>query len=378
MQLNATSPSSPSALQITLLSAALALPAVHDAHAESAPERGSVSFKLLDYLDSQPDAERVRVRAPSLGVLVPLGSDWSLSGSVISDGISGASPAYHSTALSKLHDRRRAADVSATRYWSGGSWTLGANISSESDYLSRGLSLQATRDSEDKNTTWSAGLAFSNDAINPSNHVVSNERKRVAEVLVGVTQVLGTHDIAQLNLGYSRGSGYFSDPYKQFDNRPREKNHRTLLARWNHHVDATEGTARLSYRYYADSYGIKAHTFGLEYVQPLPAGWTLTPLLRVYTQSAARFYFDAEAEPGPFGPTPPEGAVYTSADQRVSAFGARTWGIKLAKQLGADWLLDVKFERYGQRAGWRLFGTGSPNLAPFNARMVQIGVSRAF
>ena len=113
-------------------------------------------------------------------------------------------------------------------------------------------------------------------------------------------------------------------------------------------------------------------------VQPLPGGWTLTPALRLYTQSAARFYVDAGPIDSPFAPNPPEGALSYTEDQRMSAFGARTLGLKIAKQLDAARLVDVKFERYGQRAGWRLFGTGSPDLLPFNARSLQIGLSRRF
>ena len=89
--------------------------------------------------------------------------------------------------------------------------------------------------------------------------------------LIGVTRVLTTQDIVQLNFGYSKGSGYYSDPYKLNDNRPRERNALTALARWNHHFDdnGTDGTVHLSYRYYSDTFGIRANTLDAEYVQPL-------------------------------------------------------------------------------------------------------------
>jgi hypothetical protein len=371
-------PPSLNRLGAQLLAAALTLPAVGLAQAESAPEKGLVSFKFLDYLDSQPGADRIRVRAPSLLVTTPLSGAWSLSGSLISDSISGASPAYHTSGLTHMADERHAAQAEATRYFANGTITLGGNHSSESDYVSSGLSLQGTRSSEDKNTTWSAGVGFNTDRINPTNGVVENEHKRTLDLLVGVTQVLGTHDIAQLDLGHSWGSGYFSDPYKVFDNRPRQRDHTTLLARWNHHFEATTGTLRSSWRYYDDSYGIRAHTFGFEYVQPLAGGWTVTPLLRVYTQSAARFYVNADPSTEPFPPNPPDGAAYYAEDQRLSAFGARTIGIKLAKQIGTSWMVDLKVERYQQRAAWRLFGSGSPDLQPFNARSIQVGLSHTF
>jgi len=360
------------------MAAAMALPLAEPLHAETAPERSLVGLKYLDYLDSQPGDTRIRVRSPALMALVPISSEWSVGGTLTSDVISGASPAYHTSALQKMHDHRRAGEADVTRYFPNGTLTIGAYVSTEADYLSRGLSVQATRSSEDKNTTWAAGLGLNRDAINPVNHIVEHETKRVANLLVGVTQVLTARDIVQLNLSQSIGRGYYSDPYKVYDERPRDRNSTTMLARWNHYVEALQSTARFSYRYYSDSWHIKAHTMGVEYVQPLPHDWTVTPLVRLYTQSAAIFYVDADASTYPFPPNPPAGAVYYSEDQRVSAFGARTFGIKVAKQLDADWLVDVKVERYAQRAGWRLFGSGSPGLAPFNARSIQVGLSRQF
>ena len=363
---------------MSLLGAALALPAVEPAFAQAAPERAVASIKWLDYLDSQPDAKRIRVRSPAVSLVAPIAGDWSVGSTLVSDAISGASPAHHTTSLKKLTDQRHALDASVTRHWASTTVTVGVNFSKEADYLSRGVSVQASRWSDDKNTSWTAGIGLNNDAINPTNGAVENERKHVADWLLGVTQVFSTHDIAQLNLGYSQGRGYFSDPYKVFDKRPRERDHHTLLARWNHHVESSQSTLRLSYRHYGDNYRIKAHTFGAEFVQPLAQGWTVTPHFRLYTQSAARFYVNADPNSGPFAPNPPQGAVFFTEDQRMSAFGARTVGIKVAKQFSGGWLMDAKYERYAQRAAWRLFGSGSPGLAPFNARSLQLGLSHQF
>ena len=136
----------PPTLRAGLLAAALALPCVAPlpARADTAPERASLSLKYLDYLDSQPGARRVRVRAPALSVLAPLGGSWAVGGTVISDAISGASPAYHTRALSKLVDERHAVETSVTRYLANSSWSLGAQYSTEADYVSRGVSAGGT------------------------------------------------------------------------------------------------------------------------------------------------------------------------------------------------------------------------------------------
>lgn len=377
MQLtNAGTPALPPA-GARLLAAALALPALQPALAETQPERPVLSFKVLDYLDSQPDADRVRIKAPALSLQLPLGSRWGLGATAVYDAISGASPAYHTSGLTRLTDHRRAGDVSITRYGDDWTLTLGGSVSTESDYFSRGLSFTASRASEDRNTTWTFGAGGSADRINPGNRVVQDEHKQVLDAFVGLTQVLTPNDIVQANLALRRGRGYFSDPYKVFDQRPRERDHAALLLRWNHHLPATGGTLRSQWRFYADSFHIRSHTLGLEYVQPLPHGFAITPSVRLYDQNAARFYLDADPSAAPFVPNPPEGAVHYSQDQRLSAFGAATVGLKLAWQWG-DWLLDAKVEQYRQRGSWRWLGSGSPDLAPFDARSWQLGLQHSF
>lgn len=364
-----------------ILTAALALPGVQG-RAESAPEQGFVSVRYLDYRERQPGLERVSVRSPSVAIMAPLAGDWSIEGTLVSDDVSGASPRYHSaiSGASRMNDHRKAADVKVTRYFPRHTITAGAAWSNEHDYRSLAASLQAGISSEDRNTTWTVGIGSSRDEINPTTLAVEGERKHTTDLLLGITQVVTMRDIVQANLTYVRGRGYFSDPYKLLDNRPRERDQRTVLLRWNHHVDSLQGTSRVSYRYYADTFGIRAHTFGVDYVQRFGQGWSITPSLRAHTQGAANFYFDASYD-SRFGAPFPPGHVfgslaYLSPDQRLSAFGARTLGLKLEKQLTPDLAVDIKLESYRQRSDWRLFGNGSPGTDPLSARSIQIGVTR--
>lgn len=360
-----------------ILAAALMVPGLQAAHAEPQPEEGVVSFKYLHYQDRQPGIDRITVKAPALSLVAPIGSDWSLAAGTVVDSISGASPAYHTEALTQMHDLRRAQDVAVTRYTDRGAFTLGAAYSSEADYVSRTLSAAGTYASESKNTTWNATLAVSNDRIAPTVGAVRNEHKRVLNLAVGVTQVFSQRDLAQLVLSAGRGSGYFSDPYKIFDRRPRERNSVSTLLRWNHFHQATSGTSRIAYRHYRDSFGIRADTATVEYVQPLGEQWSVTPSLRLYTQNAASFYVAVDPQAAPFATNPPPGALCFTEDQRLSAYGGRTLGLKLARQLG-PWLLDLKAERYGQRGSWRLGGSGSTGLARLDATIWQLGVARRF
>jgi hypothetical protein len=370
-------------LAASLLAAALLLPGVQ-ALADEPPAGGSISLRYLDYADRQSGLDRIHAHSPSIAVTAPVASDWSIEGTLTADDVSGASPRYHTaiSGASHMHDERKAGDVAATRYFRRGTLTAGAAYSTEHDYVSRALSLNGTVSSEDNNTTWAFGLAGSRDSINPVNHLVADEHKRTVSVLAGVTRVLTPNDIGQLTLTRTNGSGYYNDPYKLFDNRPRSRRENTVLLRWNHYVDATGGTTRLGYRYFSDSYRIRAHTLSAEYVQPLAGGWSLVPELRLYSQSAAYFYYDPVYDAALGAPFPPgfsNGADpnrLTSPDQRLSGFGAVTAGLTVVREIGKVWTVDVKVEGYEQRGSWRLFHDGSPGLAPLHARMLQVGLTR--
>ena len=377
----ASAPSTPQTPRLTqaILAAALALPGISSA--ATPPERAELSLKRLNYQDSQPGWERIHVDTTLLGALIPLNDEWSMEGGLVVDTVSGASPSFHSQRLGsgKLYDLRRAEDVSVTRYFPLASVTLGASHSAENDYLSNALTLKFSLSSEDKNTTYDFGIAGNKDTITVPVAGIDHQRKRGVDVIVGVTQVLSMSDIVQFNVGYGAGQGYYSDPYKFFDNRPRQKHQTTLVAKWNHHVKSWGSTERFSYRYYDDSFGIRAHTFGLEHVHPLGDGWTLTPAVRLYSQSAANFYVGVETPPFPTIPpgfTP--GVTIISQDQRLSAFGARTLGLKVAKALGTNWVIDAKYEDYEQRSAWRIGGAGSTGLEPFRARSIVLGLSYLF
>ena len=371
-----------------IIAAALSLPGVMApglARAESAPERGEIAVKYLHYQDSQPGLSRIKVNAPSIYVMVPLSPKWSIEGSLVSDSVSGATPRYHSAisgATKRMKDERNAQDVKITRYEERSSYSLGVSHSKEHDYESTAGSLDASFSSDDNNRTWNVGVGFSDDKIGSHNNAELHKTKQTVELMAGVTQAWTANDLVQFNVSHNRGHGYYSDPYKDPDVRPDYRNQSILLTRWNHHFDGMHSTLKTSYRYYRDNFGIKAHTLGLDWVQPLGDKFTVTPSLRYYSQTAAKFYYDPVYDPDVGAPYPvgyfDNPPKYISADQRLSAFGAITVGLKVAMKVTADWTVDAKVERYEQRSDWRLGGRASPGLDPFRATFFQIGLSTRF
>jgi len=261
-----------------------------------------------------------------------------------------------------------------------------AAYSTEDDYESMAGGVTIRHATPDQNTTFTIGGGYSGDEVFPEvgPQPPPLRHKRTYDAIVGVSQVLSPNDVAQLNFYYAHQSGYLTDPYKAYwgiDNRPTTRAQYALLARWNHYFESANATLRTSYRYYHDDWEVTANTVTAEWAQTLPDGWVLTPNVRYTTQSAAFFYYDPFYDPLLGAPFPPgylsdPFGLYTS-DQRLSAFGGITAGLKLSKTVGA-WILDGKAEYYEQRGDWRVVGEGSPGLEIFKAQMYQVGVTRRF
>ncbi len=358
-----------------LLSAALALPGlgVVTAHAAgNAPAESVIGFKVLHYHDYQPSATRMKVVAPSMYIAKTLGEDWVVQGSYVYDSVSGASPKSHSTVsgASKIKDIRRASDLKITKYWSRAALGVGFARSKEDDYRSNAFGTDLRIFSDDKNTTLTIGVGGAADTIQSTENATKKGTKSTREWMLGITQVLTPNDIVQSNITASHGKGYFDDPYKSPDVRPDHRNQYAWLTRWNHHFNSLDASVRTTFRYYEDTYDVKGLMLGTEWEQALGHGWSLTPGLRYYSQSAASFYYDP--------PIPPANARYISADQRLSAFGAVTAGLKIAKEFRGGWVVDLKGEYYEQRGDWKLTGKGSTGLQTFKAQFYQFGVAKRF
>ncbi len=375
----------------SILAAALALPGiVPSAHAQvTVPNATLIQFKYLYYRDYQDSGDRMTVQSPALYLLAPISEDWVFEIGAVYDNISGASPYYH-TVLSGasgagIKDARTAGDITVTKYFGRTAVSLRGAYSTEDDYKSASTGLTVRHATPDQNTTFTVGVGYSSDEISPTDGPVFTRSKNTLDGIVGITQVLSRNDVAQINLYYAQQSGYLTDPYKALygvDQRPDNRDQFAVLFRLNHYFDGLNATLRSSYRYYDDNWEVSAHTATFEWAQELPHGFTLTPSLRYTTQSSAFFYYDPVYDPVLGPPFPPgylsnPNGFYTS-DQRLSAFGGITPGVKVAKMFGGGWSVDAKAEYYEQRGDWRLGGDGSPGLQDFKAQLYQVGVSRRF
>ncbi|MEP7328335.1 MAG: DUF3570 domain-containing protein [Betaproteobacteria bacterium] len=358
-----------------LLAAALALPGILPATvlAQAAPDQGLLQLQYLNYRDWQPGKNRMSVQAPSIYALVPLSDTWVAEGSIVYDAISGASPKFFNTlSQATIGDYRTAGTLKLTKYMGSYAISVDGAVSSEQDFLSRAAGAQVQLFSDDRNRTWTLGVAGTSDRINSDNGIAYNEGRNTVDFLVGVTQILNKNAIIQSNLTYSTGHGYYNDPYKSLDTRPSTRDITAWLTRYNQYFPDPDGTLKLAYRLLYDSFGSTSNMLEVSWVQSLPYAWTVTPALRYYTQSAAKFY---KNPPWPKGYV--DGENY-SADTRLAAFGAFTGGITVAKLLGDGWTIALRADYYQQNPSWRLGGDGSPGIQTFSARWLQVDLLKTF
>ena len=340
---------------------------------------------------------RVRAAEPVVLGTYDLGDDRLLTGKLVLDSLTGASPNGATPASTPqtfsrpsgngtytidpnelplddtFHDTRVA--VSGGYQFpvgEDGKLDLGLNASKEYDFLSAGTSARYAHDFNQGNTTVSAGLSFESDSIKPVGGVPeplaapgtkggATESKSVVDVVVGLTQVLDPDSLVQLNYSLSTSSGYHTDPYKilsvvdvngeplryVYESRPDSRTKHALFARYKRAVRARD-VFDVSYRFMTDDWGIASSTIDTQYRWSYSETSYLEPHLRWYTQTEADFYhaaFDDGEE------TTVENA---SADPRLGAFDGYTFGLKYGHTLesGNSWSARAEYyQQTGKRAG---------------------------
>jgi hypothetical protein len=231
--------------------------------------------------------------------------------------------------------------------------TLGGKVSFEDDFYSGSANVAVAHDFNDKNTTVSFGVNDESDIIQPigntpiplSNYSAfekeGNKSKNGIGALLGVTQVMTRAWLTELNFSVDRFSGYLNDPYKlvsvldgggnttgyEYENRPDSRTRRSVYL--ENRVGWNRASAALSLRYMTDTWGIHSDTAQVHFRWWSPTRQQyVEPTVRWYKQSAADF-FQPWLSSADIADT-----KYISADSRLAAFHALTYGLKYGFGLG--------------------------------------------
>ncbi|MEQ1814125.1 MAG: DUF3570 domain-containing protein [Candidatus Nitrotoga sp.] len=403
-------------------------------HAQEIPWQ--IDSAILHYQESDG---RVRVIEPVVALKKDFGDEYIFNTKLVLNSLTGASPngaapanvAQTFTATSggtsytvapgelpldsSFKDVRGALSASWQQPIAPGTrLNVGGNISAELDFLSIAGNAAVAKDFNGKNTTLSAGFNLEYDSISPIGGAPvpftqtdfrtvgtgavnkTTDTKTVTDVLFGVTQVLSRQAIMQLNYSLSQASGYQTDPYKiltvlrddnnlfpipwyVYEKRPESRTKHNVYSQLKYHL--TEDVINLSYRYTTDNWGIASHTFDTRYRFEFgDSGVYIEPHARWYTQTAADFYkpYLMQGVDVIVG-----GAAliqFATADSRLSAFNATTFGAKLGMALENETEVSLRVEQYKQvNQTINTLTTGDlagQKLAPdLSALIVQVGLS---
>ncbi len=231
------------------------------------------------------------------------------------------------------------------------------SYSEEDDYISYGAALNYALELNEKNTTINAGWSHTWDTIKPSNlFLFRTERKDADDFMLGVNQLLSPGTVLTANFTYGYSSGYQNDQYKgvlfesvpQLDpvfpalsaeKRPGHRARAIPYVSLTQQIAPANASVELSYRFFHDSYGINANTISLTWFQKLGRHVVVSPVLRYYQQTAARFYGTRFADAG----NRPD---YYSADYRLSKMETFVAGVSLHVKATQYLGFDAGYRRY--------------------------------
>ncbi len=267
---------------------------------------------------------------PKMKLSVDAGLDYYTSASTdnIDNNVSSAS----------LHDVRTHANVGVTRTNEDKSTSYGlkAGVSSEYDYFSTIIGASFTKTS--KNGNCSLGLsaqAFFDRwyiiypvELRDQGPLVPTDKRRSYNFSMTYSQVLNKRMQASISLEGVYMNGLLSTPfhrvYFQEQNQAKvEQLPDTRLKvpvglRFNYYMNDYI-MARTYYRYYWDSWGVKAHTASLELPVKINRFFSVYPFYRYHTQTAADYY-------KPYKEHSVNDKFYTS-DTDLAALNSHTFGL---------------------------------------------------
>jgi hypothetical protein len=331
------------------------------------------------------DGGGVKASGPALLVRKSLADRVSLSAQYYVDAVSNASVDVVTTA-SPFKETRTAYELSAETVVRDATLTLAVSKSSEPDYTSDALGFDVAHEVFGGMTTVSLGYSRGRDHVGKHGVPGWIDQATHWQYRAGVTQILSPRWLLSANFEAISDSGYLGSPYRAArvfgaavpERNPRTRSSRALKLR----TIADAGTLwarsslRAEYRYYWDTWDIKAHTAEIgvnKYLgQAGAGGFLLDTSVRLYTQGKALFYSDnASSE-----------TLYVSRNRQLGSFKSAALAARLTYSwphlpAGYDVKLtgayELKRSRFDDFTDLR---TGA--LYAYNAHVLQLYVSSTF
>lgn len=321
------------------------------------------------------DGGGVRASGPALLVRRSVADKLAVTGSYYVDMVSNASIDVVTTA-SPFKETRNEFGLGLDYVHRDALVTLSTSGSSEPDYTSRSVNLDVAQDFFGGMSTLSLGFSRGSDKVGRRYDPQFSDIAQNWKYRLGATQILSPRWLMSANMEVVADNGFLGSPYRVarvFGAAVPERNPRTRTSRaLKLHVAGAVGSAsavNASYRYFWDTWAIKAHTFELGASHRFGDQWLADASLRFNSQQGALFYSD----------NAPVETLYVSRNRQLSDFDSLGLGAKLAYTLkkvpgryevklnGAYELVNFKFNNFTD--------VRSGDLYEFRANVFQIFVS---
>ncbi len=372
-------------------------------------------------------------------------------------------------------ETRKHGDFKLGYEWDESQINLSGGLSLEHDYQSYFGGISGQWDFNQKLTTLKAGFSFTNsytsaiidhDAspyITKTNFIEQIEFRGGSEILhgnrndwsssIGLTQVMSKNSLLDISANYTYTRGFLENPYKAvtvifvdpeaissgqqvingnvqalLEQRPDQRHQFGLAAKYVHYLENLNSALHFDYTFAQDDWGIQAHSFEFQWIQPLFDGWTIAPRVRYYSQSSADFYnpfliskqnfrefaLDATGrEIWVDANNPDNGVEYFrdsnfnlvdvqgnlvdesvlniqnktipfdskklpedfSSDHRLSGYGSLSGGVTISKQFAKGIRLEAGFEYYQHAGDLKLGSGGEGDYSDFNFMVANAGIN---
>ena len=251
------------------------------------------------------------ITGESVLVRKKFGEQFAVEGNFFIDKVSGASIDVLSQA-SVIKDQRNQKSLSVDYIHDKTQYNLSYTDSTERDYISNTTHFSLSQDMFGDLTTVSLGFTDSRNKVGENNGTASkpdvswlgHATSRSFEA--GVSQIITKNLIAGVTLEVITDQGLLSNPYRSIrfvdTTVPLGYSLGSQIYPATHTSTAVESrvkyylpyraAASLSYRYFSDTWGIRANTIELGYIHPLGNKWIFEGRLRHYSQNSATFYSD--------------------------------------------------------------------------------------
>jgi len=186
--------------------------------------------------------------------------------------------------------------------------TLSYNYTSsvESDFDATTHSFGISQEMFGSMTTVSLGYSIGDNIVTKTGDAGFLETSGFKDYRASLSQVLTKNLIMALTYDIITDEGFLNNPYRsiRYIDNAADDGYSFQLEKYPETRTTNAASIGLryflpyraavfgSYRYFTDSWGIKADTFEIGYVHPLEENWTFETTLRYYTQTQANFYSD--------------------------------------------------------------------------------------